>query len=149
MVESSREDCYSLAPLLRHADELECRAVNGQGGLMGLINGWETSIGCYTAWEGTLPVAMFGVSPFVCDTWGIWMLGSDRIEARAKALLRISRQWISELRELNHLHALMDERNTVHRGFCERLGARVIATYPDHGFAREPFIHLYWSKTDV
>lgn len=113
---------------------------------MSLLEGWESSIACYTAWEGTTPVAMFGVSPFVSGTWAIWMLGSGRIEARAKELLRISRQWIGELRELNHLHAIMDKRNTVHRAFCERLGARVIATYPDHGHNNEPFIHLYWSK---
>ena len=89
---------------------------------------------------------MFGVVPWPDGAWAIWMLGSDRIVARAKALMRISRDWLERLRELNDLHAIMDARNTLHRRYCERLGARVAWTYLDFGVNKEPFLHLTWPK---
>jgi hypothetical protein len=77
-----------LAANLRQIDRQECEAL-GRTPKDALRGGLRCSLEAFTALEGEIPIAMFGVVPeqLMGGLGRVWLLGSDRVFMNPRALL--------------------------------------------------------------
>jgi hypothetical protein len=99
LVEAERDHILALAPRLREADVLECRAF-GRTPARALTNALASSLWALTAFVEDEPHAMMGVCPKNMLTGeGVpWMLGSEKIYDYARDLVRFGPDIIGEMR---------------------------------------------------
>lgn len=131
-----------LARDMRHADKEELAASNGETPAQALHGGILRSDNVWVAAEKDVPICVFGTVPTETPGVGIvWLLGTDLLDRRSKALLRQSREWVRVLRNsYDVLFNYVDCRNTKTRRWLKWLGFREVAVDQRYGVARLPFV---------
>lgn len=98
IVPARGKHCRSIGRRMRAADVEECRALAGLSPLDGLRLSMKRSR-AFTVVIGGRPEAMFGTSDLnvLAGIGSVWMLGTDEVDRRPKALLRLSPEWVRKL----------------------------------------------------
>ena len=132
-----------MAPLMRSEDVLEAYAASGHGPLQALDTGLELSDPCFTAWEGGVPLAIFGTVPTVIGgrRFGtVWLLGTDRIRELPIPFLHQSKSWLARISQgCDMVGNVMDARNKVHERWLWWLGFHFVCLHKEYGHLRLPF----------
>lgn len=125
-------DLEHIAAHMRAADVAEVRAC-GHTPLEALQRSAAESCDLFVATVGERPAAVFGVvSASLLGGEGIiWMLGTDDVALRRRAVMRVARTYIRRMLRVfpvltNHVHA----RNVVSVGWLARLGFEIKPPVP-------------------
>jgi hypothetical protein len=113
-----------IANRMREADRIEAAAW-GHTPKAALRGSLRASTVAWTAMADGVPVAMFGVAPIsAMDRLGTpWMLGTDDVEAQARAVLRLGPRFLAAIeREFPRLENRVSADNHVSIGWLRRLG---------------------------
>jgi hypothetical protein len=134
-------DIEHVAAHMRAADVAEVRAGNHEP-LEALRHSVRVSARTWVAVVEGRPAAIFGVAPLgtVLDPRGApWLLGTDDVPAKPRALVRLARVYTSEmLSAFPHLVNAVHTRNTAACTWLARVGFTLGATF-DHPVTGEPF----------
>lgn len=137
-------DVYDLGKRLRTADQEEVVAATGSSPTMALYRGHISSTECFTMYDSTETLGMFGyrvVEPKLVAS--VWLLGTDRLLNHRWEFLRRSRTWIDYFNtKADLLYNTVDLRNTTHIRWLEWLGFRFVRVIPDHGPFHKPFVEF-------
>jgi hypothetical protein len=116
-----------------------------------LARGMSASPLCWTACVGTLPVAMFGVSP-AAMIGGIgcpWMVGTVELDRYAYRIMRQCRPLLARmLLTFEHLVNFVDARNTRAIRWLVALGFQFSPAAP-HGVEGLPFYRFEMRRANV
>jgi hypothetical protein len=103
-----------LASNMRETDRRECEAL-GRTPREALRGGLRCSLSVFTAIDGQIPVAMLGVVPeaVLGGVGRVWLLGTDRVFANPRALLRLGplvfNEWLGTFSRLENIISLENE----------------------------------------
>lgn len=140
-------DIAELAPRLRPADVAEVLASGGHTAEQALLSSWLASRWCYTVYDQTGPLAMFGVSPWEENAGCPWMLGSQRLmDVHKRTFILGSRQVVARMQaEFTSLENYVDARNIASIRWLRWLGFTIHPAQP-WGVSRLPFHRFTWTK---
>tara|TARA_R100000388_G_C7177304_1_gene126907 strand:+ start:90 stop:587 length:498 start_codon:yes stop_codon:yes gene_type:complete len=140
---SKEEDCFILAPNLRHQDSLEVSYSVGLSNEKALLTALELSRQeCNSIIYKDTVIGMFGVGVDPEDKQrGIpWLLASDSIFDIQRTFIRESKKWVNSISQDYYLLY-----NYVHIGnrpsikWLKFLGFHFIRLIPDYGVGKKPF----------
>ena len=144
VTEVSSWHCGVLARTMRAADQQEVWASSGKEPLEALRESVEASSHCWTGLKNKVPVAMFGVAPFMEGDSEIgiaWLLASDELYTFRKTAMFLSRVYVHAMQK--HYEVLtnyIDYRNVVSEFWLRRLGFRCVGFIKEYGHEKRPFI---------
>lgn len=125
-------DVEHVAAHMREMDVKEVRAL-GDTPLQGLQRSVKGSIQVYTALVDGEPAAIIGTAPLavIGGVGSPWMLGTDKVRLRRRAVMRLSRAYIHGMRQmfptlLNYVH--VDNKASVQ--WLESLGFEILPPVP-------------------
>jgi hypothetical protein len=122
-----------IADNLRASDRAEVAAMSGLEPLNALVASWMLSTHAYLVLGSDgVPVAAFGAAPHHLPGVGVvWMLGTDGIEAEARAIARQTRKYFDDLNAAyGLLFNYIDNRNTTSIRWLKWGGFRVLGPAP-------------------
>jgi hypothetical protein len=140
---SKEEDCYILAPNLRHQDQLEISYSVGLSNDVVLVNSFNLSkTECNSIIHNDTVIGMFGlgIDP-VNKTHGIpWLLGSDDLLQVKRPFLKQSKIWVDKIsKDYTILYNYVHIGNKVSIKWLKYLGFIFIRLIPYYGVGRKPF----------
>ncbi len=104
IVKATVHHAWKMAPHMRQADVLECRASGGYEPLEALDVSLRVSTAAYALMVGGEVACLFGVAPVPSDTilgagdvGIVWLLGTTVIDRHPRAFLRLCRPVLREL----------------------------------------------------
>lgn len=141
-------DAVTLAPRLRYADAREIATMWGIGAQAGLMACLLHSDRAFAVLdERDDLVALWGVSDASVASLRIgvpWLLGSDRLFTRRRALIRHSRPWLALLlAEYDVLRNVTDAANVAHRRWLRWCGFAELRRHDRYGAAQRPCVEFY------
>ena len=140
---SKEEDCYILAPNLRHQDELEIRYGIGLNNEEALVTSFNLSKAeCNSIIHNDTVIGMFGVGldPEHKTHALPWLLGSDEIIKVQKSFLKESKIWVDKItKEYDLLYNYVHIGNRVSIKWLKYLGFTFIRLIPEYGVGKKPF----------
>lgn len=139
-------DADALAPILRHADLQELQATSPLPPLDVLRMSAEESVPSCTILGHSGKVAgLFGAVPAAFQSGVIWLLGSDELTQgpTLRAFLKHCHTYLDTIHQLYPLlYNCIDERNTVHIRWLQRMGFTFLARHEHYGFEQRPFLEF-------
>ena len=142
----------ALAPRLREADKREIKAASGDDPGAALLRSFLSSTKAWTAVFDGVPEAIFGVSPWSthADIGAPWMLASDVLEHKRKAIVRITPGIIDAMqREFPFLINYVDARHTRSISWLLWAGFSVDDIDTEYGVERRPFFRFTKVRSHV
>lgn len=141
------DDLLYVGRHMRAADQAEIRAMSGQHPTVALLRADVTSRNVTTVLLDGEPLLIAGVSErdLVLRIGAPWLVGTDKMVAHARPLLRECRPWLDEAeREFEYLENYVDARNVEAVRWLGWLGFTIDP--PERmGVARVPF-HRFYKK---
>lgn len=143
--QSTLEDVFKLAPVMRQADKEEIWASHHICPFCALVYGFYTSEPCFSLMLDNEPVAMFGASK-AGDYGAVWLLGSDKIRKIGKFFVQHSVIYIElMLQKYNRLANLVDARNKQSLKWLQMCGAMIDEAKP-HGVEQRLFHRFQFGR---
>lgn len=150
IVVATPEHVEQVAAGMREADRQEVYAASGMDAERALRLGAEMSRECYAGVVDGEAVCIFGVAaPSMLSSTGVpWMLGTDKLERHANALMRVGRRAVAAwMRSYDLLENYVDSRNTKSIQWLCRLGFTIHDAEPRGPFGL-PF-HRFTRRAHV
>ncbi len=146
VVEATPELVDRMLGHLRHADDVESRAMCGYSADWALKTGLRFSEKCWVGMDGETPVACFGVKSagLLSETGTPWLLGTDKVLDVQREFIRQSRSYVRKMAEgFKMLENWVDARNTVSVRWLRWCGFNMEAMPRPFGVNGELF-HRFW-----
>lgn len=136
------EDLQSLVPRLRVEDRNELTAVNGENFTLNIARaiGGVAGYECYSIDGEEGSEALFGTGPSIGLGSEVFMVGTDRVIADPKLLLKTSKLVFEHWRKRdNRFFCFADARNDAHLRYLQHLKFERSDLYTAFGVERRPF----------
>ena len=143
IIPATTEHAYQLAPHMKQADREEVKAASGLEPLEVLLKSLELSEKAYALLAGDEVIALGGLVPLTKQIGIPWALTSDKIALYPKQFCRITKELIKGFHKSYPLLTnFCAARNTTTIRWLKWCGFQVVATLPEFGVGKKPFVQL-------